>query len=495
MLIMVIIFIFVGIQSPTLRNPPWENYDSWRQGDTYSIAVNFYQREYNIMKPQFNYDGPKDNYVQLELQIMPFLAASVFKLINKTTPVILRGINLLFFLGSALYVYLIMRRFTKILPSAIGLAVYLFMPITFLYSRAVMPESPALFFYCGGVYYLLRWYFDNNNVYVWISAVFVAIAITQKAPIVFVGILILYTFIRKLKTNCIRSGYFYGYGLIALGIPAIYYFCASVTATFKFVDGIAAKHIFTNEILSIFTKKGFSFFLTNMPMYFGWVLVTFGCVGLLLSFSPKRRFILVWAFTFLLEWALIAAVIRLGYYLIFMAPVLAILCAIAIGELWKWKKQIAVFATVLLVCSTAYLGVVRSRSQIKIDEKIETAVAFIEKYTEKDDIIAVASINPIYLSGVNRRGYRANIKYHNHIPQNPEDEIKYFIDHGVDYFFVVEGGISNDNNGYFEYLKANYPIVDSNDHCALYRLRAQVIQRPCLNTCGFAVRGKPLCSY
>jgi len=470
MLVIMLFVIFTGMQLPTLGNLPWEKYDSWRQGDTYSIALNFYHREYNILKPQFNYDGAKDNYVQLELQIMPFLAATVFKLINATTPVIPRGINLLFFLGSALYVYLIMRRFASVLPSVLGLAVYLFMPITLLYSRAIMPESPALFFYCGGVYYLLRWYLDDKNAFVWISAVFVAFAITQKAPVVFVGILVLYAFIKKLKTDCLRSGYFYGYGLIALGIPAAYYLCASTIATFKYVNGITVKHIFTHEIISIFTKKGLSFFLTNIPIYFGWVLIIFGITGLLLSFSTERRFILVWAASFLLEWMAIVAVIRLGYYLIFMAPVFAVLCAVAAGDLWKWKRQIGVFAAILVVCTTAYLGIINSRSQIKIDEKIEAAVAFIKKHTGNDDIIAVASVNPIYLSGVNCRGFRANIKCHEHIPQNPEGEIRYFIDHGVTYLFVIDGCIPDDSDGYFDYLKANYPVVDSNGHCTLYRL-------------------------
>jgi len=469
-LAIILVAVFAAIQLPTLWNLPWEKYDSWRQGDTYSIAVNFFRREYNILKPQFNYDGAKNNYVQLELQIMPFLSATVFKLINRATPVVPRGINLLFFLGSALYLYLIMRRFAGVIPSVLGLAVYLFMPVTMLYSRAIMPEAPALFFYCGGVYYLLRWHLENMNTFVWLSAVFTALAITQKAPLVFVGILILYVFIKKLKKDCLKSGLFYGYGLIALAIPAVYYFYASSVATFKFVNGITQKHILSSAIFSVFSQKGIKFFLSGIPEYFGPALTVFGIAGLLLSFSHERRFIMVWAAAILLEWMMVVAVIRLGYYLIFMAPVFAVLSAVTVSDIWKWRRQVAVFAAVLLVCSTIYHGMAKSRNLIKTDEKIEEAVAFIKKHTGKDDIIAVTSLNPIYLSATGCCGYRANIKCNDHIPESPEGEIRYFIENGVTHLFVVDGETVNDNDGYLEYLKANYPLIASHGHCMLFRL-------------------------
>ena len=62
-----------GIHDPILDHP------AWRQGDTASIARNFARLEYNIVAPQTNYDGPPPNYVELELQIVPFLAATLYK--------------------------------------------------------------------------------------------------------------------------------------------------------------------------------------------------------------------------------------------------------------------------------------------------------------------------------------------------------------------------------------------------------------------------------
>ncbi|MGH7755814.1 MAG: hypothetical protein ACREM8_05950, partial [Vulcanimicrobiaceae bacterium] len=62
-----------GIHDPLLDHP------GWRQGDTAAIARNFATLDANPFQPQVDYDGPPPNYVELELQIVPFLAALLYK--------------------------------------------------------------------------------------------------------------------------------------------------------------------------------------------------------------------------------------------------------------------------------------------------------------------------------------------------------------------------------------------------------------------------------
>ncbi|MGB6643684.1 MAG: hypothetical protein WBE35_01540, partial [Candidatus Cybelea sp.] len=62
-----------GIHDLILDHP------GWRQGDTAAIARNFARLRFNIMYPQTLYNGAPPNYVELELQIVPFLAASLYK--------------------------------------------------------------------------------------------------------------------------------------------------------------------------------------------------------------------------------------------------------------------------------------------------------------------------------------------------------------------------------------------------------------------------------
>ena len=73
-----LLLLYVLLQAPTLPNAPWEGYDTWRQGDTYSVAVNYAQYSMHPLRPQFNYDGTADIVVQLELQLVPYLSALLF---------------------------------------------------------------------------------------------------------------------------------------------------------------------------------------------------------------------------------------------------------------------------------------------------------------------------------------------------------------------------------------------------------------------------------
>lgn len=98
-LLALLLAAFFLFQLPRLDQAPWENYDSWRQTDTYTIAQNYAQRDMNPLRPQFNYDGPGDNYVQLELQVMPYLSAVLFKMLGREPYWVPRLISLLFFHG------------------------------------------------------------------------------------------------------------------------------------------------------------------------------------------------------------------------------------------------------------------------------------------------------------------------------------------------------------------------------------------------------------
>lgn len=63
----------------------------------------------------------------------------------------------------------------------------------------------------------------------------------------------------------LRSPVFYGCGLLTLGPPVALILYTSHHSVFRFVDGIGLKHIFSKEILSIFTAEGQQFFWEALP--------------------------------------------------------------------------------------------------------------------------------------------------------------------------------------------------------------------------------------
>ena len=466
----IIILVFIAIQISSITNPAWDNVDTWRQPDTYSISCNYYQFNMNPLKPQFNYDGPSENYIQLELQIVPYLSALLFNLIGRMTPIIPRLFSLMFYIGSAIYLCLIAKKFTNKICSLFCTAIYLFMPLSLGMAHAIMPESCAMFFYCGSMYYLLKWYDGKPNLYAIISAIFLSLAIMQKLPVAFIGLLVLMVFIWKKKTG---SKLFFLYGAISLIPVIVYYVYAGSVAKFDFVSGIATKHAFTKEIFSIFTKDGIMFFIDTLPDLLGYLPLVTAAVGFIVSCIKKEnKFLIFWTISILLELITIVAMIKFGYYLVFFLPIVALFSAVCIYYLSCKKAVIAIVTGVLTFVNIAYISIPYWKAATVINPIIDTAVNVICNYVDIDEPIVVGTVSPSYLSASNRRGWRGNIKYYDYIPQNPKDEVHYFIEHGASYFAVIDGVIEGDMDGsYSAYLQENFEVYVQEENCLIYDLK------------------------
>jgi 4-amino-4-deoxy-L-arabinose transferase-like glycosyltransferase len=146
-----------GIHDPILDHP------GWRQGDTASIARNFALLHYNVMYPQTTYNGAPPNYVELELQIVPFLAATLYKTFG-VHPVFGRLLSIAFSLGTVLVVGLFGRwlfgSFLAGLAAAFFFAVF---PGSVYYGRTFMPDTAMVFFLTAAIYSATRFLLDDES--------------------------------------------------------------------------------------------------------------------------------------------------------------------------------------------------------------------------------------------------------------------------------------------------------------------------------------------
>lgn len=465
--------VFLVIQSGRIMVPPGDCAEEWRQTDTYSIAQNFVQFDMNPLHPQLNYDGVADNYAQLELQIMPFLSAVIFQLTGIMTPAVCRVLSLLFFLGSAVFLYLLMRDFAGPVPALVGYGMYLFLPLSLLMASSIQPEACALFFYCGGVYFLRRYHLTGKYAFLAAASAMTAVAIMEKTPVAFVGLLFLYVLISVMGRKFYRNPWFYGCGAITLLPPIALILYTSRHSVFRFVDGIASKHVLTKEIFALFTKAGISFFYRAFTTYFGWAAIVLSVLGALFIFRRENRFVLVWTAAFALECATVVAVIKFPYYLVFLLPICGMLTALAVKDLLEYRRSVAAVACVFMVVSLGLRGKeVWKKTQ---ESQLITQVGqFIAENTEFDDGIAIGATSPACLNTANRRGYRANIKYYDYIPTEPSEEVAYFIDHGVRWMVVVNGAIPGDSDGsYLAYVQETYPVHAAGEQCVIYDLQPE----------------------
>ncbi|MGB8909251.1 MAG: glycosyltransferase family 39 protein [Candidatus Cybelea sp.] len=145
-----------GIHDLILDHP------GWRQGDTAAIARNFALLRFNIMYPQTLYNGPPPNYVELELQIVPFLAASLYKVFG-VHEIFGRIIAVIFSLGTvATLAYFGRWLFHSAAAGLVAAFFYAVFPGSVYYGRTFMPDCAMVFFLTAALYVAAR-YFDDNE--------------------------------------------------------------------------------------------------------------------------------------------------------------------------------------------------------------------------------------------------------------------------------------------------------------------------------------------
>lgn len=146
-----------GIHDPILDHP------AWRQGDTASIARNFLRLNYNVMYPQTTYNGPPPNYVELELQIVPFLAATLYKIFG-LHEVFGRLISIAFSVGTVVVIGFFGRwLFSSALAGLIGAFFFAVYPGSVYYGRTFTPDTAMVFFLTAALYAVTRFLLENER--------------------------------------------------------------------------------------------------------------------------------------------------------------------------------------------------------------------------------------------------------------------------------------------------------------------------------------------
>jgi hypothetical protein len=145
-----------GIHAPLLDHP------GWRQGDEAAIARNFAQLRYNIFFPQTEYNGAPPHYVELELQILPFLAATLYKIFG-VHEIFGRLIAIAFGVGTiAVAGYFTRWLFTSTIAGVAAMALYAIFPGSIYYSRTFQPDGAMVFFLTAALYAWSRWIVDDD---------------------------------------------------------------------------------------------------------------------------------------------------------------------------------------------------------------------------------------------------------------------------------------------------------------------------------------------
>jgi 4-amino-4-deoxy-L-arabinose transferase-like glycosyltransferase len=321
-----------GIHDPILDHP------GWRQGDTAAIARNFATLDYNPLHPQTDYDGPPPNYVELELQIVPFLAATLYKIFG-IHEVFGRLISIAFSLATivtcAFFARFAFRKDVAGLAAALAFAVF---PGSVYYGRTFMPDTAMTFFFVAAVFASVYWIEEERLAQgrgFWIASLLTAAAILAK-PVAIVALVPIVCALVARRGGVLETVYFlpaYGFAIVALAPYLAYDAYVRSIAEWHWSSGITTLHVVPGLRAAFGSPHALLAKLNLWRKILGMLPGTMlGIVGTLLAIagaalspkSPARVALWAWLGGALSYAFVVVTVERVDYYLYLFLPLAAI---------------------------------------------------------------------------------------------------------------------------------------------------------------------------
>ena len=208
-----------GISSPLL------GVHSWRQTDTAAIARNYYQNGYRLLYPQVDWRGDTDGYAETEFQIYPYIVSLLYG-VFAPDEVLGRLVSILLFIGSVVFLYLLVRAVMDRNAAFFAALFYAFLPTNVYYSRSFMPESAMLMFSVAGIYLFYIWLEREKLVHFLLSALMISLAVLVKLPALYLGLPLLYLAWHKYKSRALLRWPLWLYAILVLAPVVLWYYHA-----------------------------------------------------------------------------------------------------------------------------------------------------------------------------------------------------------------------------------------------------------------------------
>lgn len=154
----------------------------WRQTQTQSTIVNFYEEDFNILHPKKNNRGNTDGIFRMEFPLMQWLIACLYKLLGNHL-IITRICTFVIGVFSILGIYrLIAHLFRNELAGLFGAFAFTFSPCIYYYMVNPLPDNFALCLSIWGLAYFFNWVHKPKSWKLVLTGLFLAIGSLCKLP-------------------------------------------------------------------------------------------------------------------------------------------------------------------------------------------------------------------------------------------------------------------------------------------------------------------------
>jgi 4-amino-4-deoxy-L-arabinose transferase-like glycosyltransferase len=464
-----------GIHDPIFDHP------AWRQGDTAAIARNFAQLQYNPLFPQTDYDGPPPNYVELELQIVPFLAATLYKLAG-VHEIFGRLISLAFGVATIPLLAAFGRWLFRSPAAGLGAAAaFAVLPGAWYYSRTFMPDTAMTFFLTAALLACGRWIVDDDARSWrswWPAALLLATAFLAKPVAVTGAIPVAAAAIARFGWR----GAFTRPQLWALaaaaGIPLVLYDAfVSSHAEWHWASGITRLHVIPSLLAALSSPAAFlhkaSDFWDAMRMLAttmaGPIGLALGIAGLCLP-PRSRSDALLWGWIGggLLYAYLVVTVERVDYYLYILLPLLALGAGNLVAQLVEHfdtstRTRIALATAGAIVwLSAAYTGYREIAPYYHWNHANYARAKALDATLAPGALVVMGHYDPSILYTIGRKGWEEDPTLWT--PFDEESAIR----KGARYYVSIEDARLRHGNLDLYCWLARFPLLDPNAAWPVY---------------------------
>ncbi|MDO5301395.1 MAG: phospholipid carrier-dependent glycosyltransferase [Tissierellia bacterium] len=454
--ILLLFFIIYGILvGASLDHAPWEFKDSWRQADTYSVGMDYAAHGIDLLAPRFQYYGPRAKVVQLELMVLPALGA----LLGGSHPeaVHFRVVAAGFFFLSAVSLFLFVEKKRDQRAAVLSTLLYLILPFSLFYSRAIMPEALVLSGYVSSFYFLLRYREDGGKLSLLLSAITMAFALSQKLTAGFLGIVPVGILWMENPRKFFLRWETYVYGIISLGLPLAYYLKLSPSTGENFVGQIFFKYVLSGGQWG----EGFQRILDFLVRGATVPVIILAVGGLLCALIRRDSFSLLWLLGLILStWPIIGG-IQLDYYIILWLPFLAFLA----GEFLSFAKWSVASATAyaMIFFLVTSMGLDFFYGKSALDDGLSGTMVLVNRYIPKGAFIATNGESPVVISASMNPGYRLPMNEH-----STQRELLDALEEGMEYYVFKKDQYMDPIQ--MKIIQARGVLVDQNIHAAIFKM-------------------------
>ncbi len=156
---------------------------TWRQCDTANYIWAFYQDGINLLAPSVCWMGGHKTLI-LEFPLPEAVVAIFYQLFSPDL-IWARIVFTLFFLGAVRYLYLVVKQLVNVEVARVATVIYMALPLSIFYSRAIHIDFSAVFFAHAMLYYYLQGIAQASFKKVVWGSIFGVLAFATKAPYAF----------------------------------------------------------------------------------------------------------------------------------------------------------------------------------------------------------------------------------------------------------------------------------------------------------------------